>query len=120
MRVSQKVTIEVTIHDGMLDLRPNRAGDRHIRHNLWERFRKIYYQGSINELYLGGVVEFKFKKRYKLQRDAQRTTLGHLRIELLSRYLFVLCQALIEPLCSRVIDFWTETMETTEEVMEIT
>lgn len=30
----------------------------------------------------GGTVELKFKRHYKLQRAAQQTTLGHLRIEL--------------------------------------
>lgn len=48
-QVGQKVTIEVNIHDGMLELRPNGVGDRHLRRNLWERFGKIYHQGSINE-----------------------------------------------------------------------
>ena len=32
---------------------------------------------------LGGTIEFKFKRRYKLQRATQKKTLGHLRIELL-------------------------------------
>lgn len=114
------MTVEVTIHDGMLDLRPNGAGDGHLRHDLWARFGKIYHQSSFNEPDLGGTVEFKFKKCYKLQGAAQQTILGHLRIERLSRALFFLCQASIEPLSSRVIDFWTDTMETIEEVMEIT
>jgi len=48
--VVQKVTIRVIIHDVMLDLRPNVAGDRHLRHDLWERFGKICRQESINEL----------------------------------------------------------------------
>ena len=88
MRVGQKVTIEVTIHDGMLDLRPNGTGDRHLRHNLWARCGKIRHQGRINEPDFGGTVEFKFKMFYKLQGDTQQTTLGHLQIEQLSRALF--------------------------------
>lgn len=114
------MTVEVIIHDGMLDLRPNGAGDRHLRRDLWARFRKICRQGSINEPDLGRTVEFKFKKCYKLQGAAHETTLGHSQIERLSRALFVLCQALIEPLSSRVIYFWTDTMAEAEEVMEIT
>ena len=43
IRVGLKVTIEVTIHDWMFDLRPNEVGDRHLRHNLWARFGKIYH-----------------------------------------------------------------------------
>lgn len=39
--VGQKVIVEVTIHDGMLDLRPNGAGNRHLRCDLWEKSRKI-------------------------------------------------------------------------------
>jgi len=31
MRVGQKVTVEVTIHNGMLELRPKGAGGRHLR-----------------------------------------------------------------------------------------
>ena len=111
-RVGQKVIVEVTIHDGMLD--------RHLRHDLWERSGKICRQGSINEPDFGGAIEFKFKRHYKLQRATQQTTLGHLRIELLSRALIVVSWALIEPLSSRVLDFWTDTMATIEEVMEIT
>jgi len=82
----------------MLDLRPNGVGGKHLRHDLWARFGKICHQGSINELDLGGAVEFKFKKHYKLQGAAQKTTLGHLRIELLGRALIVVCETLIEPL----------------------
>lgn len=114
------MTVEVTIHDGMLDLRPIGADGRHLRHDLWEIFRKICRQGSINKSDLGGTVEFKFEKHYKLQGAAKQTTLGNLRIELLSRPLFVLCRALIEHPSSQVIDFWTNTMAATEEVMEIT
>ena len=40
-QVGQKVTIEVTIHDGMLDLRTNGMGGRHLRRDLWARFGKI-------------------------------------------------------------------------------
>lgn len=111
MRVGQKVTVEVTIHNGMLDLRPNGAGGRHLRHDLWEIFGKIYHQGSINDPDLGGTVEFKFKRPYKLQRAAQQTTLGQLRIEQLyalhslSRALFDLYREFIERLNMRTIYF---------------
>jgi len=41
-RVGQKVTVEVSIHDGMLDLRPNGAGNKHLRCDLWDIFEKMY------------------------------------------------------------------------------
>ena len=66
-QVGQKVTIEVTIHDGILDLRPNAVGGKHLRLDLWARFGKICCEGTINEPDLGGTVELKFKKHYKLQ-----------------------------------------------------
>jgi len=68
VRVGQKVTIWVTIHDVMLDLRLEGVSDKHLRCDLWEIFGKICCEESINELDLGRTVEFKFKKRYKLQR----------------------------------------------------
>ena len=74
-RVGWKVTVVVNIHDVMLDLRPNAAGGRHLRCALWERFGKICHQGSINGPNLGGTIEFKFKRAYKLQRTAQYKTL---------------------------------------------
>lgn len=117
--VGQKVTVEVTIHDGMLDLRPNGVGDRQLRHDLWARFGKICCEGNINELDLGGTVEFKFKKCYKIQMVSQQTTLGHLRIQRLSRVLIVVSRALIKPLSSQVLDFCTDIVETTEDVMII-
>jgi hypothetical protein len=92
----------------------------HLRRDLWARFGKICRQESINEPELGGTVEFKFKKHYKIQRATQQTTLGHLRIERLSRALSVVSRALIEPLSSRVIDFCLDTMATTKDGMEIT
>ena len=78
MRVGWKVTVVVTIHDVMLELRPNGVGDRHLRRDLWAIFGEIYCQGSINGLDFRGMVEFKFKRNYKLQRVSQQTTLGHL------------------------------------------
>ena len=103
-QVGWKVTIEVTIHDVILQLRPNGVGDRHLRRDLWARFGKIYCQASISEPDLGGIVEFKFTRQYKLQGATQQEKLGHLRIEQLynprslSRALFDLCRALIKPL----------------------
>jgi len=68
--VGQKVIVRVTIYDMILDLRPNGAGGRHLRRDLWARFGKICLQGRINEPYLEGIVELKFIRRYKLQRVA--------------------------------------------------
>ena len=56
------MTIIVTIHDVMLGLSPNGVGNRHLRNNLWARFGKIYCQGSINGLDLGGTIKFEFKR----------------------------------------------------------
>lgn len=61
------MTIGVTIHDGMLDLRPNGEGCRHLRCDLWDRFGKICRQESINGSKLGGMVEFKFERHHKTQ-----------------------------------------------------
>ena len=71
-RVGWEVTIGVTVHDGMSDLRKKRAGDGHLRHELRARFGTICHQERINGLELGGTVEFEFKKRYKIQRATQK------------------------------------------------
>jgi len=84
-QVGWEVTIGVTIHDEMFDLRPNGADVGHLRRELWERFGKICCQESINGPKLGGVIEFKFKRCHKTHKASQQTTLGHLRIERLSR-----------------------------------
>lgn len=79
------MTVGVTIHNGMFDLRPNGVGDKKLRGELWARFGKIYCPESINGPKLGGMVEFEFERRYKTQRDSQKTTLSHFIIERLSR-----------------------------------
>jgi len=117
--VSWKVTIGVTVHDGMLNLRPNGAGGRHVRCDLCARFGKICHQKSTNGPKLGGMVEFKFKRHYKTQRAGQRTTLGHLRIERLSRALNIESRAIIEPLSSRVIEYNLDTMIATTDGLGI-
>jgi len=66
----------VTIYDVMLGLRPNGAGGRNLRKNLWAGFEKICCQGSINGPDLGVTVKFEFKSHYKLQRVAQKITLA--------------------------------------------
>ena len=81
--VGWKVTVIVTIHDVMLVLRPNGVGSKHSRWTLWGRFLKISSQLSINGQNVGGTIEFKFKRLYKLQRVVQLTTHGNLRTELL-------------------------------------
>ena len=80
VQVHQKVTVKVIFHDLMVRLWPNGAGGRHIRRNLWIRFLKIYRQSSINGPNVGGLVEFEFKRRYKLQVAIQQKTLGNLKI----------------------------------------
>lgn len=109
--VGWKVTILVTVHDVMLDLRPNGVGDRNLRRTLWVRIGKIFRQVSINESDLGGMVEFKFKRRHQLQRATQQTKLDHLRIKLScaqsipNQDPFVLWRALVEHLSERLRDF---------------
>ena len=66
--VSLEVTIGVTIHDRMFNLRLNGVGERHLRCKLWEIFGKILCQESINSLELGGMVEIEFKSCYKTHR----------------------------------------------------
>jgi len=73
------------------------------------------------------MVEFKFKRRYKLQRAAQQTTLGHLRIELLRSqrsmnldpFDWLKSKALFEHLSMLLRDLWSSSMTTPEEAMDI-
>ncbi len=67
-QVGWEVTVGVTIHDGMFDLKPNGAGNGNLRRELWARLGKIYCYESINGPNLGGTVEFKFERNYKTQR----------------------------------------------------
>jgi len=120
------VTVTVIIHDGMLILRPNGVGDRHLRQTLWAIFLKIYRKSSINVPNMGELVKFKFKRCYKLQRDIQQTTLGNLRAELLCAQklmnpdLFDLLKAnpLLEKLPERLRELWNSTTAAPEEAMD--
>ena len=121
------MTVSVTIHDVMLGLRSNGVGGKHLRQTLWARFGKIYYQGRINGLDLGGTVKFKFKRCYKLQRATQQTTLGHLRIELLCILRFsnsdlfnsLNLKELFDHLPKPLRDFWNNSMTMPEEAIDI-
>ena len=123
MQVCQKVTIKVTVHNWMVGLWPNGVSGRHLRRNLWIRFLKIYRQSSINGPNVGGTVEFKFKRRYKLQRDVQQITLGNLRTELLRAQTFMnpdlfdllKVNSLLEKLLEPLRDLWNRTMVAPEE-----
>lgn len=53
MRVGWEMSDEVTIHDVMLNVRPNGVGNMHLRCDLWVRFGKICRQESINGPKLG-------------------------------------------------------------------
>jgi len=114
-RVGWEVTVGVTVHDGMSNLRKNGAGGGHLRQELWARFRKICRQESIDGPKLGGTVKFEFKRHYKTQRASQRTTLGHLSIERLSRAQSVESRAIIEPLSSRETKYCEEMMTATKD-----
>ena len=121
------MTVIVTIHDVMLSLRQKGASDRNFMQALWARFGKIYHQGSINEPDLGGMVEIEFKRCYKLQRATQKTTLGHLRIELVcvERFMnpdpfdILKLKALSEHLPEPLRHLWNRSMTTLEEAMDI-
>ena len=76
------MTVKVIVHDLMVEVRPNGAGNGHLRQNVWLRSLKICRQSGINEPILEGTVGFKIP--YKLQVVVQQETLGNLRVELLS------------------------------------
>jgi len=78
------VTVKVTVHEKMTEVRPNGASDLHLRQNLWLRSLKICQQSSINEPISGGMIGFGFKLPYKLQVVVQQETLGIFSIQLLS------------------------------------
>ena len=78
-----EVTIGITVHDKMSNLRQKGVGDQQLRHEVRTRFGTICRQSSINGSNVGGTVKFEFKKPYKSKVDIQRTTLSVLRIQLL-------------------------------------
>jgi len=75
------VTIGVTVHDKRSNLRKKGAGDGQLRHELRARFGTICCQEGINDLEVGGIFDFKFKRCYKIPRDSLGATLGCVRIE---------------------------------------
>lgn len=95
-----EVTVGVTVHDEMSNLRLNGVGDVHLRHELWEIFGTIYRQERIDGPKLGGMVEFVFKSRYKAPWPSHETTLAHLRFEQLIREYSVERREIFEPLSS--------------------
>lgn len=75
---------------------------------------------------MGGTVEFKFQRHYKLQRAIEKTTLGNFRTELLrahifmNRYLFDILKVnlLLEKLLETLRDLWNHIMAAPKEVMD--
>lgn len=63
MQIGWKVTIGVTFHDKMVNLRQQGVDGRKLK----QRFEMICLQYSINELEKGGTVEFEFQHAYKSQ-----------------------------------------------------
>ena len=63
--VGWEVTVGITIHDMMSNLRQKGAGSGHLRHELRARFEAICCQESIDGLELGETVGFEFKRGYK-------------------------------------------------------
>jgi len=80
-QVGWEVTVGVIVHDKRSNLRQKGAGNGQLRHELRTRFWTIYRQGSINDVEVGGRVEFKFKGCYKTFRASSKVALGCLRIE---------------------------------------
>ena len=97
VQVGWEVTVGVTVHDGMSDLRQKGAGDGHLRCELREIFGTIYRQERIGGPELGGIVEFEFKRLYKTLGSSHKTTLVHLRFEQMIRAQSVECQAIFKP-----------------------
>ena len=113
------MTVEVIVQNGMINLRSNGVGNEHLRHGLWEIFGKICRQESISAPKFGGMVEFEFKRFYKMQGATQQTTLGDLRIEHLSKALSIVSRVLIKHLNSRVTDCSPYKMTTTKDGLGI-
>lgn len=80
-QIGYEVTVGVTVHDKMVELRQNGVGSRQLRQQLWTIFWQICHQRSIDGPDFGGTVAFEFDKRYKIARASHKTTLGHLRFE---------------------------------------
>lgn len=75
------MTVGVTVHDMMSNLRQRGADGRQLRHELRARFGTICRQEGINDSKVGGMVEFKFKRCYKIPRASHEETLGGVIIE---------------------------------------
>ena len=79
-QVGWEITIGVTVHDEMPNLRQKGAGSENLRHELRARFGAICCQESIDGPELGGTVRFEFKRCYKTPRANHETTLVHLSL----------------------------------------
>ena len=76
VRVGWEVTIGVTVHEKMSNLRQRRPGGMQLRHEVKTRFGTICRQSSINVPNMGGTVEFEFKKAYESQMAIQEQPLA--------------------------------------------
>ena len=81
MRLRYKVTVGVIVRDKRSNLRQKGAGEEKLRHELRARFQMICFQEGIDGSKVGGMVEFKFKRYYKIPRTSLEATLGCVRIE---------------------------------------
>ena len=104
------MTVGVTVHDKITNLRQRGAGSRKLRHELRARFGTICCQEGINDSKVGGMVEFKFKGCYKTLRASHEATLGCFRFEQLQS---IECRALLPPLSMRQNISRVNTMTTT-------
>jgi len=80
-RVGWEVTVGVTVHDKMSNLRQRGAGDGQSRHELRVIFGMSYHQEGINDSEVGGMFELKFKRCYKIPRANHDAMLVCVRIE---------------------------------------
>jgi len=80
-RVGWEVIVGITVHDKVSNLTQRGVDNGKLIHELRDRFGTICRQEGINDSEVGGMVEFKFKRCYKIPRASHEATLGCLRIQ---------------------------------------
>ena len=75
------MTICVTVHDKMSNLRQKGAGARQLRHKVKIGFGMICHQEGTNDSEMEGMTEFKSKCYYKIPWGSFQASLGFSRID---------------------------------------
>ena len=70
------MTVGVTVHDKMSELRRKGVGGGHLRHRVRTRFETICRQYSINDPEKGRTVDFEFQHAYKSQEGIHQKIYG--------------------------------------------